>query len=503
VLASEVDPPSPDESNEVGGPVQRAASRGTSASQPRTWLRTGDRAMAARNVREGHCQGDLMIRSDDSTNESTSASTNESTDAVRSLAGPLREPADLDPLLERIGDARIVAVGEASHGTHEYYAWRAALTRRLIEEYGFGFVAVEGDWPDCYRVNRSVKLRPGADQDPRDALDAFERWPTWMWANDEVVDFCRWLRGRNADLPDADRVGFYGLDVYSLWDSMYELIGWLREHEPQYVEQAMQALRCFEPYGEDGAAYAFAARFVPNSCEQIVVDLLRKLCEERATVDEDDPEGRFVAEQNAAVVAGAERYYRAMVQGSAESWNVRDVHMTDTFDRLLKYSGRKGVAWEHNTHVGDARATDMARAGMVNVGQLLRERHGTDDVVLVGFGGYQGGVIAGKEWGTQMERMPVPPARAGSLESLLHGLLGGDALIVVPRAEGPEWLGRRLDHRAIGVVYRPERERWGNYVPTVLGQRYDAFLHLEDTSPLQPLHLERADEHVPPLAHAV
>jgi erythromycin esterase-like protein len=433
-----------------------------------------------------------MTRSDDGTG------------AVRSLAQPLQDPADLDPLLERIGEARIVAVGEASHGTHEYYAWRAALTRRLIEERGFGFVAVEGDWPDCFRVNRSVKLREGADEDPYDALNAYERWPTWMWANDDVVAFCRWLRGVNAGRPEEDRVGFYGLDVYSLWDSMHALIGWLRENQPEHVDAAIRALRCFEPFGEDGAEYAFATRFAPTSCEDAVVDLLRRLCEERGRqVFEGDPEGHFAAEQNAAVVVGAERYYRAMVQGSAESWNVRDVHMVDTLDRLLQHAGDKAVLWEHNTHVGDARATDMAGAGMVNVGQLLRERHGTDDVVLVGFGGYRGGVIAGEEWGAQMARMPVPPARAGSLEALLHAEAGRDALFIVPPADRPEWLARRLDHRAIGVVYRPERERWGNYVATVLGERYDAFLYLEDTSPLQPLHMERAEERVPPLAHAV
>jgi erythromycin esterase-like protein len=425
-------------------------------------------------------------------------------DALQSLARPLSGPADLDPLLERIGDARIVAVGEASHGTHEYYAWRAALTRRLIEERGFGFVAVEGDWPDCYRVNRSVKLREGADKDPRDALDAFDRWPTWMWANDDVVDFCRWLQEFNGARPAGERVGFYGLDVYSLWESMHALIGWLRENEPQHVPRAIEALRCFEPFGEDGAEYAFATRFAPTTCEQAVVDLLRHLHDERSRVMADgDPEDRFSAEQNAAVVADAELYYRTMVQSSAESWNVRDVHMADTLDRLSEFAGEKAVVWEHNTHVGDARATDMARAGMVNVGQLLRERRGTDDVVLVGFGGYRGGVIAGSEWGAQMERLPVPPARSGSLESLLHGLLGKDSLIVVPRDDGPEWLTRRLDHRAIGVVYRPERERWGNYVPTVLGQRYDAFLYVQDTSPLQPLHMERPEEYVPKLAHAV
>jgi erythromycin esterase-like protein len=260
----------------------------------------------------------------------------------------------------------------------------------------------------------------------------------------------------------------------------------------------VQALRCFEPFGEDGAEYAFASRFAPTSCEQAAVELLRSLCGQRGREEAaTDPEARFSAEQNAAVVVDAERYYRAMVQGSAQSWNVRDVHMVDTLDRLLAHAGDRAVVWEHNTHIGDARATDMADAGMTNVGRLLRERHGTDDVVLVGFGGHRGGVVAGESWGAQMERMPVPPARPGSLEDLLHRALGQDALVVVPRGERPAWLDRRLDHRAIGVVYRPGRERWGNYVPTVLGERYDAFLHLEETTPLRPLHLERADEHVP------
>jgi erythromycin esterase-like protein len=285
---------------------------------------------------------------------------------------------------------------------------------------------------------------------------------------------------------------------------MHELVGWLRDNEPEHVHTAERALRCFEPFGEDGAEYAFANQFVPSPCEQTVVDLLHRLCQERGERRiPGDPEERFSAEQNAAVVVGAERYYRAMVRGSADSWNVRDVHMVDTLDRLMARSGAKAVVWEHNTHIGDARATDMAAAGMVNVGQLLRDRHGRDDVVLVGLGGHRGGVIAAEKWGAQMARMPVPPARPGSLEALLHDAVGEDALFVWPRGSRADWLGRRLDHRAIGVVYRPEREKWGNYVPTVLGERYDAFLYLEETSPLQPLHLERADEHVPPLAHAV
>jgi erythromycin esterase-like protein len=411
---------------------------------------------------------------------------------VRDLALPLRDAADLDPLLERIGGARIVLLGEASHGTHEYYAWREQLTRRLITEKGFGFVAVEGDWPDCFEVNRSVRLRPGAPQDPRDVLDAFDRWPTWMWANEETVGFTRWLREHNAALPDDDRAGFYGLDVYSLWESMHELLRWLQEHEPEHAPEALAALRCFEPFGEDPQHYALSLRFSPTSCEAAVADLLATV--HRTRVDErsgrgDDPEGRFSAEQNAAVALDAERYYRAMIAGSHESWNVRDVHMADTLDRLLELTGRKAVVWEHNTHIGDARATDMAAAGMVNVGQLARERH-PGDVVAVGFGGYQGSVIAADSWGAQMKRLPVPPARPGSLEAMLHEQVGTDALFVLPQGEQPQWLTCWQDHRAIGVVYAPSRERSGNYVPTVLGRRYDAFVYLDDTTALRPLHLE-------------
>ena len=417
-------------------------------------------------------------------------------DDVARSATPLGTAADLDPVLARVGDARLVLLGEASHGTHEYYAWRAALTRRLIEEKDFDFVAVEGDWPECFEVNRCVKHRAGAATSPRTVLEAFDRWPTWMWANEEVVTFTEWLREHNATRAAEHRVGFYGLDVYSLWSSMRSLLEYLREHEPEHLDIALQAARCFEPYAEDAQEYAFASRLSPSSCEPKVIELLTRLCRDRdRAVDGEDPEARFSAEQNAAVAAGAERYYRSMLAGRAESWNVRDVHMQDTLDRLLKFHSSptrrsKAVVWEHNTHVGDARATDMAGAGMVNVGQLARERHGPDDVVIVGFGGHRGGVIAGRRWGAQMERMPVPPARRGSLEALLHDELGEDSVLVFPREDGPSFLRRRMDHRAIGVVYAPEREAWGNYVPTVLGERYDAFLWFEQTRPLQPLHLE-------------
>lgn len=406
-------------------------------------------------------------------------------DEVIGLAAPLTDAGDLDVLLDRVDDTRVVMLGEASHGTHEFYQWRAALTQRLIAERGFSFVAVEGDWPDCDRVDRSVRCRPEAPDDPYQSLAAFERWPTWMWANEEVVDFCRWLRGHNTDVEPPRRVGFHGLDVYSLWESLREILVYLRERQPELVPVALAAYQCFEPYREDPQEYALATRFVPSSCENEVVDLLVRL---RAQAG-GDGQARFAAWQNAEVVAGAEHYYRAMIAGGRQSWNVRDRHMDATLDRLLNHygPGSKAVVWAHNTHVGDARATDMAAAGEVNIGQLARERYGTDQVVLVGFGTHHGSVVAGSAWGAPTELMPVPPARTGSLEDVLHRAAPERALFVFPRADRPDLLTDELDHRAVGVVYHPERERWGNYVPTVLGDRYDAFCWFDSSQGVRPL----------------
>ncbi|MGK5554198.1 erythromycin esterase family protein [Actinomadura kijaniata] len=400
---------------------------------------------------------------------------------VLGSALPLEVEADLDPLLERVGDARCVLLGEASHGTHEYYAWRAALTRRLVAEKGFSFVAVEGDWPDCWQVSRSVTLAGDAPRDPAEVLDGYRRWPTWMWANRETVDFCRWLRDHNA--ATGDRVGFYGLDVYSLWDSLRSVIGYLSERRPEYVETALAAYRCFEPHGEDPGSYAL----VPGGCEDEVLELLTRL--RRPAEGAEDLNAR----QNAEVAAGAERYYRAMIGGGPESWNVRDVHMADTLDRLLDFHGpgARGVVWAHNTHVGDARATDMAAAGMVNLGQLARDRHGRDAVVAVGFAGGSGEVIAAPRWGGTMEAMAVPAPGPGSVEALLTETGLARALFVFSDGPGAAWPRERRGHRAIGVVYDPGRDP-RNYVPTVLAERYDALCWFRRTSALAPLHLEAA-----------
>lgn len=407
-------------------------------------------------------------------------------DEVASIARPLRDPGDLGILLDRSAAARVVMIGEATHGTHEFYHWRAELTKRLIAEHGFSFVAVEGDWPDGERVNAAVRGGPVV---PREALVRYDRWPTWMWANEETVDFAGWLRSWNERRAPDDAVGFHGLDVYSLWESLREILVWLREHEPDLVPAALEAYRCFEPYGEDPNAYGWATSFMPGSCESRVVSML-------AEVRDRD----FGVWQNAEVVAGAESYYRTMVRGGPEAWNVRERHMDRTLDRLLTRYGpsSKAVVWAHNTHVGDGRGTDQAGLGEVTIGQLARDRFGAGDVVLAGFGTYRGSVVAGAGWGAPMESMGVPRARPGSLEEVLHRAAPPEALFVFPETgPRPDLLTQELPHRAIGVVYRPARERWANYVPTVLAERYDAFLWIDETRALRPLHTLRVDSHEP------
>jgi erythromycin esterase len=415
-------------------------------------------------------------------------------DEIQTLCRPLTGAPGLNPLLDRVGDARVVMLGEASHGTHEFYVWRALLTRRLIEVRGFSFVAVEGDWPDCERVDRSVRGAEGAPADPRAALAEFDRWPTWMWANEEVVDFCRWLRGYNDARDPRDRVGFHGLDVYSLWQSLREIVTYLSEHDPEQVPAALAAYRCFEPYDEDPNAYAWSTRFVAQHCEAEVVQLLARMRAHGAAT------GDLAAWQNAEVVAGAEHYYRAMVHGGPRAWNVRDRHMDETLARLLEHYGRgaRVVVWAHNTHVGDSQATDQARHGEVTLGELARHRYGRDHVVLAGFGTHRGTVLAAPSWGAPMTVMEVPPAGPDSIDGILHGAAPPRALMVFPPfRQRPDVLVDQLPHRAIGVVYRPERERVGNYVPTELGERYDAFLWFDETRAVVPLHTERVDMHEP------
>jgi erythromycin esterase len=419
---------------------------------------------------------------------------------IKSLARPLKNADHLDPLMEHIGDARYVLLGEASHGTSEFYTWRTEISKRLIEEKGFSFIAVEGDWPDCYTVNRYVKSLAGDSAE--EVLHAFSRWPTWMWANREVVELAEWMRTHNAGLPADRQAGFYGLDVYSLWESMHAVLEYLERLDPQLARNARRAYSCFEPYEEDAQEYARATVLVPTSCERETVEILSQLRARAPVFRDDGRDAYFNAEQNALVARNAELYYRTMVRGGPGSWNVRDNHMVETLNRLVAHHGprAKAIVWEHNTHIGDARFTDMARSGMVNVGQLARQEHEREGVVLVGFGTYRGSVIAGTEWGAPMEEMRVPDAREGSYEHAMREAGIGDSLFLFSKGEPQETARLRevRGHRAIGVVYDPRTEHWGNYVPTILPGRYDAFAYLEETRAVDPLHMTvRVDGEVP------
>jgi erythromycin esterase len=419
-------------------------------------------------------------------------------DLIRERAYPLHQPADLDTLINKIGDARIVMLGEASHGTHEYYTWRAHITKRLIKEKGFSFIAVEGDWPDCYSLNRYVKQYV-SDKKAFDVLNEFKRWPTWMWANWEIVALAEWLYNHNKHLPLNKKIGFYGLDVYSLWDSMEEIKQYLQRVDPAALEVAQEAFKCFEPYKkDDGTSYAYASQMVPDLCETEVVDLLKEIQQRRPNYDH-DYEQAFSAEQNALVAVNAEKYYRAMVKGGAASWNVRDSHMEETLERLLNFHGAdsKVIVWEHNTHIGDSRATDMTDDGMYNIGELVREKYKKEEVFLVGFGSYEGTVIAGKSWGAQMKVVDVPEAKAGTWECLLHEAGTDNKLLLMQDFMEDTFLEERIGHRAIGVVYNPTYERYGNYVPTIVPQRYDAFIYIDKTKALHPLHIEAASNEMP------
>ncbi|MFO7719904.1 MAG: erythromycin esterase family protein [Gillisia sp.] len=409
---------------------------------------------------------------------------------------PLKSTPDLDPLMKRIGDANYVLLGEASHGTHEYYTWRTEITKRLIQEKGFTLIAVEGDWPDCYKINQWIKEDTN-EKAIQDVLMEFTRWPTWMWANWEIAALATWLKEFNAALAYDKKIGFYGLDVYSLWESMDQIVDYLEKEDPDTAVLAKEAVRCFEPFREDDS-YTSVFSMAQPSCKEKVLALLQRVRLHAHNYDHQKEAG-LNAELNSLVMANAEKYYESMVSFGEQSWNVRDNHMVETLNTLMDYHdpNAKVIIWEHNTHIGDARATDMASQGLVNVGQLLREQQNRENVVLVGFSSYSGSVIAGRGWGATMQDLEVPPAISGSVEAMLHQHSATNKLIVFnedPQLE--EAFSEKLPHRAIGVVYNPNYER-GNYVPSRLSLRYDAFIFIDETRALHPLKLKPDGNKVP------
>lgn len=417
--------------------------------------------------------------------------------AIRNAAYLMQGAArDYDPLIDLVGDARFVLLGEASHGTHEFYDARAQITKRLIEEKGFNAIAIEADWPDAYRINRYVRAA-GIDSNSRDALKDFKRFPTWMWRNLDVLAFVEWLRRFNDNREEQSKTGLYGLDLYSMYSSMDAVLRYLEKVDPEAAARARYRYSCFDHFAEDPQAYGYAASFdLSSSCEQEALGQALEL--QKQAIAYAGQDGRvesdefFFAQQNARLVKNAEQYYRSMFRGRVESWNNRDRHMAQTLEALVDYlsteqKDAKVVVWAHNSHVGDARATEMGELGELNLGQLVRERYGRD-ALLVGFTTYQGAVIATSDWDMPPQQKRVSPALKNSIERVFHQTEIARFLLLL-RDDAPlrAALNRPLLERAIGVIYRPETERQSHYFHVNLGEQFDAIMHLDDTGPVEPI----------------
>ena len=413
-------------------------------------------------------------------------------------------PDGFGPVLDAIGDASLVLIGEGSHGTHEFYETRAELTKALVVHKGFDLVAVEADWPDAYRVNRWVRHSSG-DAGADAALADFTRFPRWMWRNTDVVRFLGWLRAENAAREASARVGFYGLDLYSLHTSIQAVLDYLRKVDPDAAERARRRYGCFEDFAEDTHAYGYAATVgMSPSCEDDVVAQLVEL--RRRAADYASRDGRiaaddyFYAEQNARLVCNAEEYYRAMFGGRAASWNLRDTHMMETLQALLAHARQtsgaaRAVVWAHNSHLGDARATQMGEGGELNLGQLVREAHGTQ-ACLVGFTTHAGTVTAASDWGEPSERKRVRPSLEGSYERVMHDVGIERFFLLLDEPPVREALAAPRLERAIGVIYRPDAERMSHYFRARLPEQFDILFHIDRTravDPLEPWSVDEAD----------
>ena len=416
-------------------------------------------------------------------------------DAVRRTAQPLQPSApDYRDLLEHIGHARFVLLGEASHGTHEFYEQRAHITQRLIEAHGFSAVAVEADWPDAYRVNRYVRGESD-DSDAEEALGSFKRFPTWMWRNSVVLDFVGWLRDYNAARPVVERAGFYGLDLYSLFASIEAVIAYLDRVDPAAARRARARYSCFDHFSEDSQAYGYSATSgFTEPCEaQVVAQLLELRTSGYATRDGRAAEDEFFfAEQNARLARNAEAYYRSMFRGRVSSWNLRDQHMVEMLEALAVHLGHrtpdaKVVVWAHNSHLGDARATEMGDRGELNVGQLVRERF-PGASASVGFTTHHGTVTAATDWDGPAERKAVRPSLPSSIERICHDTgIPWFVLQMQGHSDSVRLLAPPRLERAIGVIYRPETERASHYFHARVSSQFDTLIHIDHTRAVEPL----------------
>lgn len=424
-------------------------------------------------------------------------------EAIHAIARPIYGENELDEIVELVAHKRLVLIGEATHGTHDFYDLRASITRRLITHHGFAAVAVEGDWPDALRVDRYARGQITDDDRAEASLGGFERFPRWMWRNEDAERFITWLHHHNSEHAPEQRCGFYGLDLYSLHTSMHAVLQYLADNDPAAAQRARERYACFDHVEADPQQYGLQAHLgIGPKCEAEVVAQLAEMQGRKLARSGRAPNGDawFHAMQQAHVVRNAEAYYRAMFGGRSASWNLRDTHMADTVDLLADHLGGDGepaklVIWAHNSHVGDARATEMGEDGQVTLGQILRQRH-PNEAALVGMTTHRGHVIAAYDWEEPAERERVRPALPGSWEELFHET--ELPRFFVTAAQLRRAVGESADRlqRAIGVVYRPETERRSHYLHARLADEFDVVIHVDDTRALAPL--DRLEEPAPP-----
>ena len=403
---------------------------------------------------------------------------------------PLNGDVSLDQLITAAADKKLVLLGEASHGTHEYYVWRDRISRRLIAEQDFSFIAVEGDFASLYHLNRYVKNMDGGGTTAKEVLLKLDRWPTWMWANDEVVALAEWLRNHNDQLPQDKKIGFYGMDVYDEWNSKKVVLDLLKTTDQNVYDYVKNQYRCFEPHIGDSWKYADAVSTGKKNCATATTNVVAYIRANRRKLKALSDDTYFYLLQNTIVVQNAEEFYRESVASKSQiSWNSRVHHMHSTVNDLLEFYGEhsKGIVWAHNTHIGDATYSSMRNTGEKNIGQLTREQLGNDKVFLIGFTTFEGKVIAGSSWGAPMKEMTIPPAVPKSIEYKLNSIAEESFYMIFDEKDRKDKNLQVIGHRAIGVVYNPRGDK-RQFVPTIVPMRYDVLFFFKKTTALRVLN---------------
>lgn len=410
-------------------------------------------------------------------------------ESIQQHAISFEDELPIQEILDAVGDAQIVLLGESTHGTSEYYSARAQLTKKLIEEKGFTVIAVEADWPPAFEINRYIKSYPDKATSTNNVLKAFDTWPEWMWANEEVSELIDWLKTYNLQKQSNSKVGFYGFDIYSLPESIEEVLANLQDLDRQDSDliQAKRVSACFENFQPLPDHYTLSTFHFDKNCAEEAASLAAMI-KQHEHLYPSEFEQNLNIKMNALIVQNAEQYYRTAAKSDSQSWNIRDEHMVETIKELVQFHGEdtKVIVWAHNTHIGDASATVMKDAGMLNVGEIARTYYGKENVYAIGFGTNEGSVIAGEKWGAPFKKMDIPPAKDGAWEHYLHNAGGHNQLLLFDETNRHKF-NKMIDHRAIGVVYEPDSEMYGNYVPSQIGNRYDAFIFFDKTTALHPL----------------